>query len=108
MSTSFSEHFPEQLLLFDVGLNLSRLRLAQNVLMGSARAANTVKGYQHCWRVFERWCSSAGRDPLPASSDSVGLFVSWSIDEGYRLATVKLSLAAIAARLISLIASVGC
>lgn len=63
--------------------------------MKARRASNTIAAYRVCWDVFERWCATAGRDSLPATPDTVGLFVVAELEGGRRLATVKLRLAAI-------------
>lgn len=90
----------EQLALFDTGLNLTETRSEMEDLMQKERSKNTLKAYAYSWSVFARWCESkAGRQPLPASPDTVALFVTWAIKKkGYRLDTVRLCLAAIAER----------
>lgn len=94
---------PEQLALFDCGLNLSRLREKQGVILATNRAPLTVKAYAFSWSLFTKWCLLAGRESLPASLDTVRLFVAWCMTPeaieggGYRLGTVKHALAAIAA-----------
>jgi len=80
----------QQLLLFDLGIDLARAREGVDDLMSAAQSDNTKKAYAHSWRVFESWCSDAGRDPLPASAETLRLFVSWCLrDRGYRLETVR-------------------
>lgn len=64
--------------------------------MQSSRARNTGKAYGHCWNCFARWCSDAGRRPLPATPETLCLYVTWCLQEkGLRLATVRLRLCAI-------------
>jgi len=64
-------------------------------MMSHERAARTVSAYRHGWARFCNWCSAAGRDPLPASSETLCLYVAACIDEGLRLASVRLYLSAI-------------
>lgn len=35
----------------------------------------TEKGYAHDWKIFTRWAKRFGREPLPASSETVSLFI---------------------------------
>jgi integrase len=42
-----------------------------------ARAARTRKRYKECWRDFERWCETHGREPLPASVETVVAYATW-------------------------------
>jgi site-specific recombinase XerD len=82
-----------------IEVNVEHLREAQQDLMQSSRAQNTVRAYKHSWGVFTRWCESAARQALPATSETVGLFVAWSIAEKRsRLETVRTDLSAIKAR----------
>jgi integrase len=86
----------EQYRLFDLGLNLARLRTAKEQLMISAKAPNTMKAYRQSWKVFTEWCADAGRAACPASPDTVGLFVTWAAKERrYRLETIRLALSSI-------------
>lgn len=41
----------------------------------SARASSTMRAYTTDWASFEAWCESCGRPALPASSDSVQLYL---------------------------------
>ena len=86
----------EQLFLFDVGVDISRLRLAQEDFLSAAQAKNTRSAYASSWRCWCAWCEDAGREPFPSNPESVGLFVAWCLREkGYRLATVSGHLSAI-------------
>lgn len=42
-----------------------------------AYAANTTRKYRECWRTFRDWCLVIGRPSLPASPETVALFVGW-------------------------------
>jgi site-specific recombinase XerD len=41
----------------------------------AARAANTRRAYAADWRNFTAWASTAGLTPLPASPDTIGLYL---------------------------------
>ena len=44
--------------------------------LSTAKAANTVRAYNADWNHFTAWCEDAGRAALPASSETVALYVS--------------------------------
>jgi len=69
---------PEQFTLFDLGLNLAEVRQTREEIMQFSQAANTVKGYRFSWKNFEQWCRETNRQALPASPDTVSLFVIWA------------------------------
>jgi integrase len=75
----------EQLSLFDLGkLNMARLAILRDDLKGHSRAPNTEKGYAADWRMFAEWCRQAGRQSMPATSDTVGLYFTWLLVEQRR------------------------
>lgn len=76
-----------------------RLEEIQHKLMHLPKARNTVKAYQHAWKIFSGWCSEAGRDALPATPETVSKYITWSLyarPRKLRVATIRLGLAAIA------------
>jgi len=86
----------EQFVLFDVGIDVARLRLVREDLMRCTHSVNTGKAYRSSCGVFARWCVDAGRRALPATAETVGLFVTWCIhDRRYRLETVRTHLSAL-------------
>jgi integrase len=88
----------EQFPLFDGVIDLSELRSAREDLMRHTQAKNTKRGYAVSWGVFERWCNDSGRQALPASADTVSLFISWGIEKrqpSYKLNNLKHICAAI-------------
>jgi integrase len=52
-------------------------------------APRTVLSYEADWRVFAAWCQAAGRQSLPASSDTVEIYVTDLIGLGRRVTTVE-------------------
>jgi site-specific recombinase XerD len=86
----------EQLVLFDFGMNLTRLREAQERLLRCSTAKNTRRAYAAAWRCFEAWCAAAGRAAMPATEDTVCLYTTWCVDQGImRLNTLRTRLSAI-------------
>ena len=83
---------PEQLRLFsDGGVDLQALRMERAALAQRTRSGSTRRAYASCWADFERWCTVAGRNTLPASADTLSLYI---VD----LARRKLSVATIEQR----------
>jgi site-specific recombinase XerD len=59
-------------------------------------AKNTRLGYQADWRHFERFCTAQGFPSLPASTDTVALFIATRLQSGRKVSTVTRNVAAIA------------
>jgi site-specific recombinase XerD len=86
----------DQLTLFDCGgVDLSALRLRRDELLASVRAKRTVSAYASDWRQFDRWCRMAGRETLPASAETLQLYVTWMFEEGSKVTTAERRVAAI-------------
>ena len=68
-------HEAEQLTLFHLGEDMRALRARAAELASQTQATSTARAYDCDWREFVAWCDHAGRDPLPASPDTVMLFV---------------------------------
>jgi integrase len=64
-------------------------RLASAVL-----AERTIETYASDWRLYSNWCASAGREPLPSSTDTINLYVTQLLD-GHKVKTVRRHLWAI-------------
>lgn len=77
---------------------MRKLREQREQFAASIQASNTGKAYSWCWKQFSCWCLDAGRKCLPASDETVSLFVTWLLSQGRRIATAQLSVSAIAAR----------
>jgi site-specific recombinase XerD len=87
---------PEQLALFDMGVDMAKLRERRAGLVRVQRSLNTRVGYACDWRRFSAWCASTGRDALPASADTVSLYLTYELERGLRVATLARKAAAIA------------
>lgn len=62
-------------------------------------AHNTRLHYGYAWREFQQWCASMSRDPLPATAETVSLFVTDMLAcRGWKVSTVAHRAAAIAER----------
>jgi len=91
---------PEQLPLFEGTLSMAALRdERERLIMAAAKcAANTRTCYASDWRSFAAWCARAGRVALPASMDTVALFLTHELARGLRVASVARKLTAVATR----------
>jgi integrase len=74
--------FPVQAELQTLYLEADRLRRAQ---MSPA----TLHDYEHDWRNFTAWCERWRRNPLPASGETVSLYVTDLLLRGKKVSTVK-------------------
>jgi site-specific recombinase XerD len=63
--------------------------------MLDAKAENTRRAYRSDWRTFERWCEGHGLEALPASGDTVALYLAARADAGARVSTLSRALASI-------------
>ncbi len=82
------------------GVDLPALRetLARLDLSGT-RAPLTVRGYESDWTLFDRWCRQAGKQSLPASEDTVRLYLAWLLEEkGRKTTTAERHLQSVAHR----------
>lgn len=87
---------PEQGRLFDLGtIDFRRVRETEERIKKANRALNTVRAYASGWKYFQLWCSEAGREALPTTPATVQDFISWCINEGFRLETVSVRMNAI-------------
>jgi integrase len=85
----------EQLALFDLGVDMAALRKLRDRLTASS-PENTRLALDGDWRHFLEWCVSAGRRPLPATSETVELYaVHCATELQHRTGTIERRLWAI-------------
>jgi site-specific recombinase XerD len=58
-------------------------------------AANTLKGYSNDWKLFQQWCRVAERESLPASPETVRLYLIALLRRGRKVLTAERRLSAI-------------
>jgi integrase len=88
----------EQLTLFECkSVDVERLRAIGEKLQTGPRSARlTVRGYGADWRMFNEWCDRLGRSALPASADTVWLYITSMIAErGTKASTANRHLSSI-------------
>lgn len=98
LALSGSPGEPEQLRLFDVGVDVMALRMERAAIAERSRAENTRRAYAADWRDFEGWCRLAGRSALPASADTVALYLVHLARAGRLPATMERRAVAIGAQ----------
>lgn len=74
---------------------MSALRARRDVLQASVRAGRTVAAYGSDWRQFHLWCARAGRDALPASTETLELYATWMLEIGRKVSTTERHVSAI-------------
>lgn len=67
----------QQLWLFKPqrSIDVAKLNAQRRELIANTHAENTQKGYSADWRNFDDWCKAAGRRALPASSETLALYI---------------------------------
>lgn len=63
--------------------------------IGASVSDNTRRAYNSNWKRFESWCNEQGRAALPASAETVGLYVTTLAEGGKQAATIDQARAAI-------------
>jgi len=85
----------EQLTLFDLGVDLVSLRRERASLAERRRAQATREAYACDWSDFCAWCGAAGRSSLPASSDTLSLYLVDLARRGRLVSTIQRRVSAI-------------
>src|SRR5579863_4747767 len=88
----------EQLALFDAGPNLAEIREEAAMFKRHTRAKATLVAYDCDWKTFTSWCESVGRKPLPATPDTLALYVTARLRAGIKVSGAGRHVAAIAHR----------
>ncbi|MDM8005902.1 MAG: site-specific integrase [Phycisphaerae bacterium] len=78
-------------------VDLGALVEAAAAYASDARSPRTHAAYSWQWRRFTRWCSLHGLVPIPATPETVALYVTHGAETGLRPASIALALSAITA-----------
>lgn len=65
-------------------------------LKAASLAQNTIRGYAYDWSLFTRWCEAAGKSSLPASTETISLYVTSVLSAGKKVSTASRRVCAIA------------
>ena len=60
-----------------------------------SKASNTIRAYRSDWRDFEEWCFPHRRRPLPATPETVALYLTQLADQGRKSSTITRRVSAI-------------
>jgi site-specific recombinase XerD len=71
----------------NIAEQLDRLRDECTRLTRGLRASSTLVSYAADFRAFDKWCRAVGRDPLPATPETLCLFIAAQVAEGRKLST---------------------
>lgn len=58
-------------------------------------SANTLRCYEMQWRLFREWCEANALDYMPATGETVSMYLAVLADEKKKFASIELALAAI-------------
>ena len=71
--------------------------------MRAGKAPNTEAAYRSAFKLFAGWCRDAARSPLPATSETLSLYVAALLEQRYCLAAIPVKLSAVADRHVGLV-----
>lgn len=78
-----------------VTIDFDKIRATRERIMQAGKALNTRRAYQSAWKAFCAWCQQAGREPLPATPETVRDFLTWEITQHLRIGTLQIRTSAI-------------
>lgn len=84
-----------QLLEFS-GPDLAHLTAETQRLSTSVLAFHTLRAYDEGWRHYLAWCKEMGKNPVPASGETIALYVTSMIDSGYSTETARIRVSGVA------------
>lgn len=73
----------------NVEFSIETLKIEQTRLRQGIVAHNTVLGYGYDWRMFCAWAIRFNRDPLPAATETVALYLTELLTRGKKITTVR-------------------
>lgn len=79
----------EQLWLFEPGVDMAKLRAVRGALLKRPGSASSVRAYEGDWADFAAWCKSAGRSALPATAETMELYVVDAAGRGQSMNTLR-------------------
>jgi integrase len=73
----------------NVEISIERLKIEQIRLKKGTVAQNTVLGYGYDWRMFCAWSKRFGRESLPATAETVALYLTDLLTRGKKITTAR-------------------
>jgi integrase len=68
---------------------IEKLQTIRTYLSRAVLSPNTISSYRYDWSMFEEFCSEISRPSLPASADTLGLYVARILDQGKTVKTAR-------------------
>lgn len=78
-----------------VSTKLAQLTEAARAYASQAKAENTIRAYRSDWKDFTKWCAGHGIVSLPATPDTVAVYMTALAGEGKKPATISRRMASI-------------
>lgn len=79
-----------------VGGQLEAHRRATAEFIAASKSDATRRAYAADWRDFESWCRTSGLAPLPATPETVAVYLSSQVAAGHKASTIRRRCSAIA------------
>lgn len=76
-------------------LSLNKLHESAEELLLASKSKATAKAYQSDWQHFEQWSDANDRSPLPASAETIILYLTTLHDRGLKISTIRRRVATI-------------
>lgn len=76
-----------QIPLFQPHQEVARLNEERARIIRAIYAPNTIASYTHDWLMFTRWCDIVGRQAIPATPETVSLYLTYLFDQGRKITT---------------------
>jgi integrase len=71
------------------GVDVGKLRRRKDELSREVLTESTLKCYRSDWDLFFAWCRTAGRESLPASAETLALYVTAELERGLKCNTLN-------------------
>jgi integrase len=81
---------------YRLNVEVERLFQERNLLQRSSHADLTLKGYAYDWAMFSAWCDRIQRESLPASVETLSLYLTAILTDGRKVATARRRACAVA------------
>jgi integrase len=75
---------------------IEKLQTIRTYLSQAVLAENTITSYRYDWSIFSAFCNEISRPSLPASADTLGLYIAHVLDCGKTIKTARRRICAIA------------
>src|SRR5947209_8387754 len=84
--------------MFNNSRIIAQLSYERDRLLGAIHAPNTELSYGYTWSLFSAWCKLMGSSALPATEETVSLYLTDMLSQGNKVSTAAHRAAGIASR----------